>query len=393
VCYRVACVSLCLHVCAGADSPITVSVSCSASTWTPGTFTLKLKASQGEGSCQDNKEAEATITVYQKPALTLTPTPATVCAQGGNAELSFTVQTSLAGTINLTPSFTSASCSLNPGTLPDNPAGELKQQCAAAGGQQAGAAGWNSLSVLTEPLSMMLMPAYYMLIYPCVSLQAATVCVCACAHPCLPACLCVLRAGAGVEYTVDVTCFPPAGGFPVSGFSVSLQARQDTTGLLAGSCSDSKTEVLAVTVTPKPTLTITKLTHTDLCESATGLQQVATFQVTSDVTDSDISLEVEGEPEGVTCTTDPASPVSGERVVPVHHSHLRTPVGPQSPAVAGSPAAVTAHTPASSKPHDTAQLVAVHALFWCREARVSLCLMSACVWGCFDVQARPSPCL
>lgn len=61
----------------------------------------------------------------------------------------------------------------------------------------------------------------------------------------------------------------------MTGFKVT----QDTTGLPEGSCSDTQTEELDVTVTPKPILTVTKKSSTDLCESATGLQQVARFEV------------------------------------------------------------------------------------------------------------------
>jgi hypothetical protein len=135
----------------------------------------------------------------------------------------------------------------------------------------------------------------------------------------------VLCAEAGVAYPVQVTCTPPTGGFPVAGFQVSLDATQDTPNLPAGSCTGTATEDLDVTVTLKPALAVTKLTSTDLCESATGgLQQVATFQVVTDVAGSDVSLELEGEPEGVTCTATPAVPgtVTGEAgAQPGQHWH------------------------------------------------------------------------
>jgi hypothetical protein len=52
-----------------------------------------------------------------------------VCARDDSAELSFTVTTSVAGSISLTASSEGASCSVNQGTLPADPAGEL---CAVA---------------------------------------------------------------------------------------------------------------------------------------------------------------------------------------------------------------------------------------------------------------------
>jgi hypothetical protein len=127
---------------------------------------------------------------------------------------------------------------------------------------------------------------------------------------CLPACPCVPPTEPGVEYTVNVTCLPLAGtAFPVSGFSVTLEATQDTPGLPAGSCTSTATEDVVVTVTPRPTLAVTKESTTELCELATGgLQQIATFQVVTSLDDSDISLELEGEPAGAACTATPAVP-------------------------------------------------------------------------------------
>lgn len=122
--------------------------------------------------------------------------------------------------------------------------------------------------------------------------------------------------------SVDITCDKPASGaWPASPFTVKFTA---TASSGSDSCITTVPKQFTVTVDPQPTLSVDLTSTTPVCDNAINVDvEVAEFSVASSAAGS-ITLGLSGVPDGVTCFTEPPSPISGEHKA-LYWGSTRTP--------------------------------------------------------------------